>query len=250
MRGTCALCAKIDDLQNSHLIPKWAYRRVAQSDQARSQAPILIENENAVQTNKQTTKYLLCAECELRLSTREDYLARLTRLNNGRISLFDKLTRMGDQYPNLAMLNDDVDAEQISYFAASMLWRCHVMTEGCQLGSYEPKFRQYLLERASFPREAIMLVQLIEESSDFNLRNLASEPASIKVGHVWLHGFLLVGLVFRCFVGKALDQNLQKISLAGSNPNKYVSITKPEECNDLLAAVNVTKKATPRGRLS
>ena len=250
MIGTCALCKRNDDLQDSHLIPKWAYRRVCEADPAGPQAPVNVAGGNAVLSNKQTSGYLLCAECEQRFSTREGYLARLTEVEKGRIKLFGDVTRLDTPERKLASLSKAVDAEQIAYFAASVMWRGCVMTGGCQLGVYESKFRQYLLDQAPFPREAIISVGLFEESPNFNTRGWVSEPASQKVGLLWLHGFLLDGLVFRCFVGKALNQNLHKVSLAGPNPQKYVSILKPEECNDFLAAVEVTGNARHRGQLA
>ena len=250
MIGTCALCKKNADLQDSHLIPKWAYRRVCEADPAGPRAPVNVARGNAVLSNKQTTGYLLCAECEQRFSTREDYLARLTELKKGRISLYGNVTRLDTPERKLASLSKDVDAEQIVYFAASVMWRGCAMTGGCKLGIYEPKFRQYLLDQAPFPREAILSVGLFEESPDFDTRGWVSEPASQKVSLLWLHGFLLDGLVFRCFVGKALNQNLHQVSLAGPNPQKYVSILKPEECNDFLAAVEVAGNAKHRGKLA
>lgn len=250
MIGTCALCMKNADLLDSHLIPKWAYRRICENDPAVSRAPVYISDGNAVLSNKQTTGYLLCAECEQRFSTRENYLARLTELKDGRIKLFANITRLDTPERKLASLSKDVDAEQIAYFAASVMWRGCVMIGGCKLGVYEPKFRQYLLDQAPFPHEAIISVGLFEESSDFDTSGWVSEPASQKVGLLWLHGFLLNGLVFRCFIGKTLDKNLHQISLAGPNPKKYISILKPEECNDFLAAVEVAGNAKHRGKLA
>lgn len=250
MIGTCTLCRKNADLQNSHLVPKWAYRRICEADPTGSQAPVNVAGGNAVLSNKQTTGYLLCAECEQRFSTRENYLARLTELENGQIKLIGNVTRLDTPERKLASLRKSVDAEQIAYFAASVIWRGCVMTGGCKLGVYEPKFRQYLLNQAPFPREAIISVGLLEASPNFDTRGWASEPASQKVGILWLHEFLLNGLVFRCFVGQALDQNLHQVSLAGPNPQKYVSILKPEECNDFLAAIEVAGNAKHRGKLA
>ncbi len=251
MIGTCALCEKKNaDLQDSHLIPKWAYRRVCEADPAKPRAPVNVVAGNAVLSNKQTTGYLLCAECEQRFSTRENYIARLTELENGRIKLFSSISRLDTPKRKLASLSKDVDAEQIAYFAASVMWRGCVMTGGCRLGVYVSKFRQYLLDQAPFPREAIISGGLFEESPNFDTRGWVSEPASQKVGLLWLHGFLLDGLVFRCFVGKTFNQNWYQVSLAGPNPQKYVSILKPEECSDFLAAVEVAGNAKHRGKLA
>lgn len=251
MIGTCALCEKNAALQDSHLIPQWAYRRVCEAYPTREKAPVLVAADgNAVLINKETTGYLLCAECEQRFGKREDYVAKLTELEDGQIKLFRNVTKLDTPRQVLALLSADVDAEQIVYFGASVMWRGCVMTGGCKLGSYKEKFRLYLLGEAPFPSEAVISMGLFEESPNFNTRGWVSEPASRKVGLIWVHGFLLDGLVFRCLVGKAINQKLHQVSLAGPHTKKYVSILKPEECGDFLAAVEVAGNATPRGKLA
>ena len=250
MIGTCALCQKTADLQNSHLIPKWAYRRVCDADPAGAKAPVHIGGGNAVLSNKQSTKYLLCTDCEQRFSNREDYMAELTEPDNGRIKLFGNITRLDTPKQVLASLNKDVDGDQIVYFAASIMWRGCVMNGGCKLGPYEPKFRQYLLGATKFPLETAISVGLFEQSPNIDARGWVSEPASTKTNIGWLHGFLIAGLAFRCWVGKAVPLAWQQVSLAGPNPTKYVSIIKPEECADFLAAFEMAGSAKHRGKLA
>lgn len=250
MIGTCALCQKNADLQNSHLIPKWAYKRVCDADQTGAKAPVHIAGGNAYLSSKQTTKYLLCADCEQRFSKSEDFVARLTEPDNGRIKLFKNITRLDTPKKVLASLNRDVECDQLAYFAASIMWRGCVMTGDCKLGPYEPKFRQYLLGTTGFPPEAAISVGLFEQSPNVDARGWVSEPASTKTKLGWLHGFLLAGLAFRCWVGKAVPPEWQQVSLAGPNPTKYVSIIKPEECADFLAAAEIAVSAKNRGKLA
>jgi hypothetical protein len=249
MIGTCALCQKNSDLQNSHLVPKWAYRRIRELDPTGATAPVHIAGGNAVMSNKQTTKYLLCTDCELRLSRSEDHVARLTEPDNGQIKLFGSLTRLDTPRKVLASLNDGADADQLAYFATSVMWRGCVMTGACRLGPYEPRFRQYLLGAAAFPPEAAIHVALFEQSPNVDARGWVSNPTSTKANFGWLHGFLLAGLAFRCWVGKSIPQEWQQASLAGPNAKKYVSIINPEACADFLAAAEMTANAKPRGRL-
>ena len=252
MIGTCALCHKNTDLQNSHLIPKWAYRRICKIDQADSKIPIHIADGNAAFSNRQTTKHLLCADCEQRFSNSEGYLARLTALDNGRIELFRRVMRLDTPRSVLASLHHAEDADHLTYFAASVIWRGSVMTSGCELGPYVDKFRRYLLCETQFPREAVISVGLLEQSPNSNAdpRGWISTPASTKAGTMWLHGFLLAGLAFRCWVGKEIPKKWHNVSLAGPNSTKYVSILKPEECTDFLAAAEMVKMAKPRGKLA
>lgn len=123
------------------------------------------------------------------------------------------------------------------------------MTGGCKLGPYESFFRQYLLGTAAFPAEAVMQVALFDEMPDVDLRGWVSEPASTKASFGWLHGFLLAGLAFRCWVGKSIPKAWQAASLAGPNPKKFVAVIAPNACADFLAAAEMTVGAKPLGKL-
>jgi uncharacterized C2H2 Zn-finger protein len=204
MIGICALCHENGDLQNSHLIPAWSYRRICDVDPSKPKAPIHIAGGTAVLTSRQTTKYLLCARCEGLFSKSEDYVAKLTQSDNGQIEFFKHVTRLDTPRKVLALLNRIEDGDQLAYFGASVVWRGSMMTVGCRLGSYEAKFRQYLLGEAQFPDEASISVALLEKSPNVDARGWVSEPCCCKVGEGRLHGFSLAGLVFRCFIGKAI----------------------------------------------
>jgi len=250
MIGTCALCQKNADLQDGHLIPKWAYKRVCNVNPTGAKNPVIVADGNAFLSSKQTKKYLLCFDCEQRFSKSEDYVAGLTEPDNGQIKLFRDITRLDTPKKVLASLNKDVDCGQIAYFAASVMWRVCVITTDCKLGPYEPSFRKYLLGETRFPPEAALFVGLFEKSPNVDTRGWVSEPTSKKAGLLWYHGFLIAGLAFKCFVGKAINQNMHQSSLVGPNPDKYVSIIKPEECGDFLAAVEMASNAKHRGNLA
>jgi hypothetical protein len=177
-------------------------------------------------------------------------VSKLTELDNGQITLFKNIKRLDTPKKMLASLNVNADGDQIAYFAASIMWRGCVMTGDCKLGPYEPKFRRYLLGEAPFPSEAAISVGLFEQSPNIDANGWVSEPTSTKTNIGWLHGFLLAGLVFRCWVGKTVPSEWQQVSLAGSNATKYVSLVKPEECADFLAAAEMAAGATHRGKLA
>ncbi|VVE06216.1 hypothetical protein PAQ31011_02406 [Pandoraea aquatica] len=250
MLGTCALCQKNADLQDSHLIPKWAYRRACGVQLERAPAPVYVANGSAVLSNAQTKRHLLCEDCEQRFSKSEDYLASLTLPDGEQFKLFSEITRCDTPGNVLARLDRSEHAAHIAYFAASVMWRGCVMTGDCKLGLYESAFRQYLLGKASFPTEGVLSIALIEHSPDVDARGWVSEPTSVKVGMIWVHGFLLAGLAFRCWLGKAVPSKWQQISLTGPNMPKYVSILKPKECADFLAAAELAGTAKPRGKLA
>jgi hypothetical protein len=221
----------------------WVHKRVLDVDPSRPKAPVYITKGNAVFSNKQTRKHLLCGVCEQRFSTNEDYVARLTSPEGLQTKLFNKLPRLGSGERVTACMEDDEDGDQLSYFAASLMWRCSVMTGECQLGPYEEEFRLYLLDAAPFPRHAVLAAEVFENTQETDVRGWASEPTSKKVGIGWLHGFMLGGIGFRCWVGKAVPSQMRKISIAERGQKRYVSIVKPEGSYDFLAAAEMAIKA-------
>ncbi len=250
MVGICGLCQKNAVLQLSHLIPKWAYRRAAGKKQTGENTPVYIACGNAVLSNKQTTKYLLCADCEQRFSKAEDYMARLTKVRKGRSKLHEGITRQGGLHGVAAALSADVDASQITYFAASIFWRGHVITGACKLGSYEPNFRRYLLGEEELPSEIAISFVLLDPSSNIEAQGWVSEPVSKNTKIGWLHGFLLGGLAFRCLVGKKIPRNWRQLSLSAPSKTKYIAVVKPEECADFLAAAEMARSAKLKGKLA
>jgi hypothetical protein len=223
---------------------------VCDLDPGNPTAPIHISRGIAVLSNRQTTKHLLCVSCEGLFSKSEDYLARLTEPDDGQIKFFRNVTRLDTPRKTLALLNNAEDSAHLAYFAASIVWRGCVMTGGCRLGPYEAKFRQYLLGESPFPSAASIFVALLEKSSDLDARGWITEPVSSKSGRSWIHGFLIAGLAFRCLVGRSIPPEWRKASLAEIHSEKYVSILRPEQCPDFLAAAEMVGTAEPRGKLA
>lgn len=234
---------------DSHLVPMWAYRRILELDPADPAAPVYVSRGSAVFSNKQTRKHLLCATCEQLFSRNEDYMARLTTPDDGQIKLFKKITRLNTPQNLLARLDDDEDARQITYFACSLMWRCAVMTGGCQLGPYEENFRLYLLG-APFPSEAVLSIRLFNSSAELDPRGWVTEPASMRTQFGWLHGFLLGGIEFRCWVGRRIPDDWRKISIADPGSKNYFAIVNPIDSPDFLAAAHMAISAKPRGKLA
>ena len=92
--GDCALCGQQRILQKSHLMPKWAYRRLQQTPQGRAN-PMFVNDGLAAMTSKQVTSHLLCGDCEARFSEREDYVAELTETDaTGQLKMVGDVTRL------------------------------------------------------------------------------------------------------------------------------------------------------------
>lgn len=246
----CALCGKQSILQDSHLLPKWAYKRLQKTDKGRDD-PIHVANGSAFYTSDQTKQHLLCEECEQRFSKREDYVSRLTTSGNSGLKILQYVTQLDTPKKVLVELSDEIDAAKLSYFAISIIWRSHVMHRGCHLGSYEPQFRRYLLEEAPFPSFAVLSMGIPEPSSRCeNPQNWVTAPSSQRVDALWLHGFMLCGLVFRCFVGRAIKPEMKQICLAGTNPKKYAMIQPADQYGDYQSAFDMLATAKPCGKLA
>jgi len=250
-QGKCALCGEHKELKDSHLIPKWVYRRLQQSEQGRED-PIRIADGNAVRTSKQVTKYLLCGDCEQRFSTPEDYVSRLTETDApGKLKILSNITRADPPHSDVARLANEIDTKEISYFAASVIWRSCVMEDACKLGKYEPVFRRYLMGETDFPREAALSMLILEPSSLTDKpERLVTFPSSLKTPFAWLHGFIICGLVFRCFVGRSLDARTKMACLAGDSPAKYAYMMRAQEFRDFFEACKTSTAAIPRGKLA
>lgn len=249
--GICALCKQTRILQNSHLMPKWVYRRLQRTMHGHGD-PISVNNGSAVLTSKQVTTYLLCGDCEARFSEREDYLAALTETDaTGRPKIVRDVTRLNTPRGVLVELGSAIDTQTLAYFAASVLWRSCAMSLDCRLGPYEQDFRSYLLGNADFPCSAAVGLSIVESSLlTANPENWVTLPSSQHAHSVWLHGFIVCGLAFRCFVGRLLDPQMQKVCLVRASPKKYAAMLPADKLGDFRAAFDALAAATPRGKLA
>jgi hypothetical protein len=125
------------------------------------------------------------------------------------------------------------------------------MKRGCQLGPYESQFRNYLLEEAPFPSLAMLGLAILEPSAlSDNPYLWITEPASVRAGALRLHGFIVCGFAFRCFVGQALTAKMKQICLAGPSLKRYVSVISSDQYGDFLGAFEMLATAEPRRKLA
>lgn len=125
------------------------------------------------------------------------------------------------------------------------------MKDGCQLGPYAEQFRGYLLEQAPFPSNAVLSLAVLEPSGHGeNPYTCVTFPKSMRAEDAWLHGFMVCGLAFRCFVGRSLRPQLRKLSLTGEASALYIAILPANQCADFLGVAEVVAAATPRGKLA
>lgn len=250
--GACALCGLEADLQQSHLIPAWAYRRIRESNKEKNGAVVNITSRGAHQTDKQIKKHLLCKDCEQRFGRTEGRIERLTRHGErkGEIALHGKVNPFHYHESCYACtLSDERDGIDLAYFAASVIWRTYPITGACPLGAYEPSFRRFLLGEQEFPANAAIVTGLYDTSPTTDMRGWITMPTSARVEGAFLHAFLFLGLNFRCWVGKEVPRRRITNSITSRDGPKLIISMPPEKSGDFKDAFDLAAVAVPRGKI-
>ena len=251
MLGTCRLCAKSPvELKRSHILPKWAYRRarnVANSD------PALVRHGIAKQTSWQWQEYLLCGDCEDKLSVREKYVAELCYDEHGVCPLFSEIGvtpgSQGAEVRRAAL--DRVDRQALRMFGASVVWRSHVSgaSDRVSLGVYGEEFRRFLNGDASFPGAARLALWLLDHSdkSRDDARNLVIFPVTARYRTCHVHLFYAHGLCFEIYVGKRVPGDLENRAIQADRCS-YVNVASLEHISLVRAAKQqiLSSKESPR----
>ena len=201
-------------------------------------------------SNKQVRQHLLCSSCETRFSKNEDKIERLTRRNDSKQKIFEKLEYVPTETGQLYKLEPE-PAEHLAYFATSVIWRAHAMRKSCELGPYGPKFQAFLLGQDEFPVDAALGLMIIEPNElGLDPRSWLTQPATVRVDHFQIHGFIASGLVFRLLVGKRIPAILRLGCLAKTVGPRDIHVRPWNECQDALGAVRLLAQTTPRGKLA
>jgi hypothetical protein len=176
-------------------------------------------------TSQQTAKRLLCRLCEDQFGRREKKVAELTEIDAANLEprILNHVSSPPTTSRQVAAILDHHLADTIAYFAVSVLWRSWAMNEGGRLGKYGEEFRTYLLGETDFPGNAAICLGILEPSnSGENPYTWVSAPASIRTGVRWLHGFMIRGLLFRCYVGGLLNPECCRVCLAARDPSRVI----------------------------
>src|ERR1700730_12243138 len=89
----CKLCWQTKELQDSHYLPKGAYK-VNRAPALRNPSPVVLSNDEVLQSSAQLSDYLLCRDCEQRFN------------ENGENWVLGNIPRnYGERFPILDALN-------------------------------------------------------------------------------------------------------------------------------------------------
>ena len=248
LTGQCRLCLNQAKLQDSHFIPKAAYKLIR--GEGTNPHPLVVQPGKVVQTSAQTRAHLLCHECEQRLHHQgEDTFFRYCYRGPGKFRLLNMLRAHtplldNDQFAAYVVPDSETSLiEQIGYMGLSILWKsaAHGWRDGdstlpsISLGSpYQEQVRQYLLNAGPFPEHGAMVV----EASDENNRLIAmiGTPATLKLPKHYLHWIDISGIRFNLLMGARLTPQMKELSVF-RHGQRCVLVAKQQEAmlaNDYL----------------
>lgn len=223
--GKCQLCLTPDVIiKDSHIIPKWAYKRLRLADSAGNPNPITVTNGQAFQISNQIIEKMLCENCEQLIGNSEKYVEKIAFETDGELKFLNGLeiltvVKEGKslEYVSLSNLNTD----KIVYFASSVVWRACVAhrqdTGKPRLGQrYQEELRSYLLGGSgSFPKNARLIMGILVHSPNtpHPRHNIISFPATVRYEDYHRHGFFICGLYFELCIGSQMAGYLDSICL-------------------------------------
>lgn len=261
--GDCRLCGAVGvPLMDSHIMPKWAYRRTRDATNATgSPDPIRIQDGVALQTSTQITEHMLCEQCEQLFSRDENYVSKLAYQEDQTLGLsqyvredaiFSKGLRMLAGVRTRSVPISHLDCQAIARFAASVFWRAHVVRtrriDGLRLWKDQAEaLRRYVRGEQRLP-DRMCLTLFVPVDGAFTLTGVFSSslftPATAVKGDDSAHQFLVPGLVFNLTTG---SHSIPDLCLAcGSSP--HVMIQHWRSIRVLANAAEMVGAAVPKGR--
>jgi hypothetical protein len=226
----CALCHEDRDLLDSHYLPAALYKNLIRSSPGHN--PVVVSKEIAIETSKQASDYLLCAECEDRFNKRgEMWVLPRSWQSDGSFPLRDLLKNAPDGHAGGGMVIHsaigipDIDRDKLVYFGASIFWRATQTWQRVpeahrlKLGPYEEELRLFLLDKAPFPEHCSICVG-VNRNEELQLAATAIFPyLKNKDQNCKQYNFAMMGMVFDLFVGRGMDTVRREMCLLRGQQN-------------------------------
>jgi hypothetical protein len=234
-RGTCRLCLKDADLQDSHYIPRRAYStNMAKS--LKNPNPVVMSSRKLRQVSDQLRGPTFCSDCEQLLSKNGEkwVLANIPDDQGNSFPLQDALipevpTFIGDKINLYAGRKiKTFDMPQLIYFGMSIFWRGAArewksslgeVAPPVNLGEYYEPIRRFLLG-GPFPDDVVIFVYVDNRKPVMNAATTVL-PAKNKIAEFsW---FYLNGLGFALYHGKEIPKQIQQLC-ASRSPEGFVMV--------------------------
>ena len=250
---TCGLCQRRRPLRDSHLLPAGLYRIIRKH----SGSSVAIQDGVAVQTSRQMSAPLLCADCEQTLNRGgENWVLRNCYRGDGDFPLaallLDESTQRSPLAPDLYKLGSATALRHLTHFGAGVFWRAAArswtLLRGgtpvrLSLGPYEERLRRFLLEGQRFPEGVYLFVVL--DNGVSNESAVLYPPQETERGDSYRHyQFLIPGLFFQAVLGSKVPRGLKSISM---QPGGFILVTNGLAWN--RAMHDVVADAEGKGRL-
>jgi len=203
------------------------YRTLRSVIQTQNRNPLAFGYGFAYTTSNQTSDYLLCEECEGRLSRNgENWVLRYCYRRRGLFPLGNTLQQIPPAYADNDILIysaasiPEIDSAAITYFGMSVFWRAAAhrwrlgdRRIGINLGPYAEPIRTYLLGQSVFPNSAALCVLVGIED---RMIEWAMNPVSHNENGFHSHTFTIPGMTFMLNVGGRLPSEFIEGSFAPS----------------------------------
>jgi len=260
--GCCALCQKEKPLQESHLLPRAAFKIVRNYSNPKREQLIIVREGIAVQSSRQFTCQLLCRECENLLNVKGERIVMNECFRDG--GCFPLRSLLENEVPAISAQHSqwfsgthlkNINVNAYRYFAASVFWRGSVgrwgqrKPLGCEhsLGpKYEEAFRRYLLGEAPRPKQALFLVFVFADMDEEVLTLWPPRPSNEEGYHV--HHFAIPGIEFRMFLGGCINPRI-RLLFGHLNTDVVFVLTRLRVQPRFEQLVDSVKRATPKGKI-
>ncbi len=213
MEGQCRFCGVYGELQDSHILPRWAAKRVTQIRMpTRSVRPLDVEIGRAPRPATRVSEYLLCLGCERTFGKWDGHVADVAVQPNGSFPALER-ARAPTAPDRDGIREGDGSAlgAATGHFAASVVWRASVSSvlPKVTLGPYERQFEAFLRRDVDVLEDARLILQVVAprggtDAARLKVDQLASYPTSFRENRHRAHQFAVPGLVFTFAVGKSL----------------------------------------------
>lgn len=182
----CALCSHDgEDLQDSHVIPAWCFRRIldcspASDGQPVAKTAVALGLGGAFYVGEQYTERLLCRACEIVLGEHDKALAELSRRPDGSFPLLHRLRPVA-RLPagNVLVELHDADAASLERFGASFFWRASEASRSRLRRAQHPKAAIQAARRDPYRGCRVPLV--FQESLRLAVRDAGPLPDDIRI---------------------------------------------------------------------
>lgn len=189
----CALCLRIADLRNSHIIPEFLYESLY-DDKHRLQIFSLLPERDNWREQKGLREKLLCDACEQDLSVYEGYARRL--LVGGAPVTY--------RTESAVVFLSDLDYVKFRLFQLSVLWRASVSTlpffAPVSLGPHQEALRQLILNADVGPSRRYCCVMFGIKFDKEAFTGVIAQPGRVRLSGSIAYRFVFGGFMWAFIV--------------------------------------------------